>query len=106
MKKSSPEQKFALVLLIKEILSQIDEVAHLKSRGYSAALSVELLHEMCSVLRELDQDLEAQYFELLLKLAGDKEHEQKPSAMYKIAPLTEKKKRELLQKVLHQLTGT
>ncbi|MCB0358567.1 MAG: hypothetical protein KDD44_03000 [Bdellovibrionales bacterium] len=68
------DKKYALVLLIKEIMSQLDEVASLRSRGLNADLSRYLLTEMCGVLHELEPALQKLYFEYLLLLVPATSH--------------------------------
>ncbi|MBN8550071.1 MAG: hypothetical protein J0M12_12205 [Deltaproteobacteria bacterium] len=63
-------KKRSLVLLIKEILDQLNETAELKAKGGSAAVSMLLLREMCSVLRELEPELMELYLEVLPTLAS------------------------------------
>ncbi len=63
------ERRHALVLLIKEILSQVDECASLVKRGHRARLSRELLHETAKVLHE-HPEFHEEYFTLLLSLTG------------------------------------
>jgi hypothetical protein len=64
-------QKHAVVLLVKAIFDQLDEVAAIKRGGGAATLSVNLLKEMCSVLPELDEELQEFYFKALPTLAAD-----------------------------------
>ena len=64
------ESKLAMILLIREITNQLDEVAQLRSQGRDASLAIELLREMCAVVRNLRPELQELYFELLPKLAG------------------------------------
>ena len=71
--KTDPQQEYALVLLVKEIMSQLDEVATLKKKGHSAALSGLLLSEMCSVLPELGEGLKEKYFDILVSIASKAE---------------------------------
>lgn len=66
----SAERTLAMVLLVREIGDQLDEIAHLRSKGHTARIGFELLREMCEVLRELDPELQELYFELLHKLFG------------------------------------
>ena len=66
----SSVHKSAMVLLIREISDQLDEIAQLRSRGHSARIGIGMMREMCSVLRELDPELQQLYFELLPKLIG------------------------------------
>jgi len=63
------ERRHALVLLIKEILSQVDECSSLVKRGHRARLSRELLHETAKVLHE-HPEFHEEYFTLLLSLTG------------------------------------
>jgi hypothetical protein len=60
--------RLALLLLVKEILIQIDEVACLKSKGHSATISLIMLRETCSILATLEQELLEEYFSLLIRL--------------------------------------
>lgn len=59
------EQEHALVLLIKAMLEQVDEIVALQKRGHSAQLSRTLLKEMASVLPSLEEPLQLRYFDLL-----------------------------------------
>ena len=61
----SPQQLHALVLLVQEMFSQVDEVASLRRRGSSAQLSLLLLREMCAVLSELEPAVKVAYFDVL-----------------------------------------
>ena len=67
-KKVDAQTTHALVLLAKEIASQIDEIASLRKAGYDARISQQMLREMCSVLQELPEHLKEKYFEILPKL--------------------------------------
>ena len=67
--KSADERLRALVVLVKEILFQIDEVSVLMQNGHSASLSRALLQETAQILRELPDDLQQRYFEVLLALS-------------------------------------
>ena len=58
-----------MVLLIRALFDQIDEVAHLKSKGHKANISFEMLREIASVIRELEPEDFNLYQEFLLKLA-------------------------------------
>lgn len=68
----SAEQKLAIVLLIKEIFQQLDDVAGLMRKGFLANISRGLLQETSSVLKDLDPELQDKYLEILLTLI---EHE-------------------------------
>ncbi len=91
----SAEQRYALVLLIKSIMDQIDEVAYLKSNGYSAKTSQLLLEEMCKVVQEMEPSLQSAYYELLPKLTGQRVTRKKFSTEYAEGSL--KSKQKLLQ---------
>ena len=62
---SGISQSYAMVLLIKELMSQLDEVCQLKKQGHPGKLSMEVFKEMGSVLRDLEPELLEKYFELL-----------------------------------------
>ena len=66
----TPEQKYALVLYVKELMAQLDEVASLKRQGYTARISFGLFQEMCSILKELEPNLQDEYVRILVSLAG------------------------------------
>jgi hypothetical protein len=66
---SSTETKVALVLLIKSVMDQLDEISVLGHQGCSAQLSRQLLGETCGVLRELTEEQTELYFSTLLALS-------------------------------------
>ncbi|MCB0344093.1 MAG: hypothetical protein KDD66_03210 [Bdellovibrionales bacterium] len=66
-----PDKKLAMVLLIKQLMIQLNEIAYLKSKGLKADLSMYLFSEMCSVLKELEPDLVALYYDYVLKFMCD-----------------------------------
>ena len=91
-----------MVLLIKEMLSQLDEICALKKRGHKAELSMGLLRETASVLKDLPPDLIERYLELLPTLAqSDKPLEPRVSEDYviSIAPA----KRRFIERVRNDL---
>lgn len=61
----------ALVLLIKEILSLVSEIALLRHQGYSPRISEAVFQELCSVVHNLDSDLQNRYLELLPVLTAE-----------------------------------
>ena len=63
----------ALVLLVTEILHQLDEFYALRKQGSKAMISHELLREMCSVLPDLDEELQERYLEILVSISSKKE---------------------------------
>ena len=67
------QDKHALVLLVKQIFDQIDEIASLKKQGLKASISQELLKEMCSILPELTAEQKDYYNELVVKLSQSAE---------------------------------
>lgn len=58
-----------LIILIKSIFDQIDEVANLKSKNKSAKISSLMLQEMSKILPELSKEDQEKYFELLIILS-------------------------------------
>ncbi|MCB0321313.1 MAG: hypothetical protein KDD60_10340 [Bdellovibrionales bacterium] len=76
---NSKTQDYAIVLLVKEILDQIDELAGLRKKGLAGQLSLTLLQEMCAVLPELTPELQERYFEILVSV-GSKIRHVRPSA--------------------------
>ena len=64
------KQKYAMVLLIKELMSQLNDIARLKAGGSPARISMEIFRETASVLRELEPELEKLYFSLLPDIVG------------------------------------
>lgn len=58
----------ALQLLVREIAAQLDLVARLEKSGSSALISRSVLWEMCSVLRDLDEEVLSLYYEVALKV--------------------------------------
>lgn len=70
LSKITSQQLSALVLLVKSIFDQVDEIANLKKNGGQANISSLILQEMCSVLSDLPAELEQAYFSILISLAG------------------------------------
>lgn len=60
--------KLILVLLVKEILSQLDDVHAFRKAGSSGQISMYLLKEMTSVLRDLDSTTQQLYLDILVSL--------------------------------------
>ncbi len=97
-------KKRSLVLLIKEILDQVDETAELKAKGGQAAVSLLLLKEMCSVLRELEPELIDLYLEVLPTLAGATPPAMARRYSEEKAMLSEPVKRRFVERIRDQLT--
>jgi hypothetical protein len=72
MESPAQDQK-AIVLLIKQIMDQIDEIASLRKQGKKAGISRELLGEMCSILPELSEAQRDHFHDLLIKLTQHSE---------------------------------
>lgn len=96
-------QKRALVILIKEILDQLDETAQLTARGARASVSMLLFREMCTVLRELDEDLLEIYLEVLPTLASATPPVAARSVSEEKAILAEPVKRQMIERIRDQL---
>lgn len=96
-------KKRSLVILIKEILDQLDETAAITSRGGKAAVSMLLLREMCSVLRELEPELLAIYLEVLPTLASATPPPRQVRYSEETAILSEPVKRRLVERIRDQL---
>lgn len=93
----------ALVLLVKEIMGQLDEVASLRREGRRAALSIHLLREMCAVLHDLEPQYQERYLEILISTASKAEAPslRVPSDEQVSASLSPKKR--TLDRILTQL---
>ena len=102
---SSSQRKLATVLLIKEILNQVDEVADLRKRGLSAKLSQAMLAEMCTVLRELDPETQATYFEHLITLAAHSECENRTQYSEEFAHLSVRSKKKFIASIREKLVA-
>lgn len=96
-------KKRSLVLLIKEILDQVDEAAQLTRQGGKAAVSLLLLREMCSVLRELEPELLDIYFEVLPTLASATPPTVNRRFSEERAVLSEPVKRRIMERIREQL---
>jgi hypothetical protein len=70
---SNPQRDSALVLLIQSIFDQLDELAILKSKGYSGDLSSYLLKEMSSILTKLNPEEQSKYFEYIVSIGTMRE---------------------------------
>ncbi|MCB0310980.1 MAG: hypothetical protein KDD42_07085 [Bdellovibrionales bacterium] len=93
------KQTLALVLLIKEIMAQLDEVAYLRARGHKAEISVQILREMCGVLKELEPELLERYLELLPKVCADTQTPSRHSYSEEYARLVVDSKRKLIKQI-------
>ncbi len=104
MVSAETEKELALVLLIKAIFDQLDEISSLKAQGYSAAISSQILGEMSSVLKDLPlEDLEL-YHQLLLKLTAQREPSDKPKFSPQYAEYVAPSKRKLIERVRSSLS--
>lgn len=65
--RSRVREQVALRLLLREAMAQIDLVAQLRKAGSGAAISARALQETCGVLRTLEADSLATYFEVALE---------------------------------------
>lgn len=72
-RKTDVKEDYALILLIKELFSQIDEVSALRKTGAKANISFGLLQEMAKVLREIDDEVRERYLELLVLIGAESE---------------------------------
>ena len=97
-------KKRSLVLLIKEILDQLDETAELRAKGGQAAVSMLLLQEMCSVLRELEPELLDIYLDVLPTLASATPPTKVRRFSEEKAMLSEPVKRRFVERMRDQLT--
>ncbi|MCB0318967.1 MAG: hypothetical protein KDD56_09435, partial [Bdellovibrionales bacterium] len=62
-KRSNQREEAAISILLKEIISQVDQIASLKKSGFPASISLKNLSEMCGVLQSLDSDVQEKYLE-------------------------------------------
>jgi hypothetical protein len=65
----SSNVKLSLVLLVKEIMSQLDDVHAFRKAGHSGQVSMYLLKEMTSVLKDLDAQTQQLYLDILVSLS-------------------------------------
>lgn len=65
----SAQRDKALIILIKSLFDQIDEVSNLLAQGKSATISKSILEEMAKILPELHEDTREKYYELLMVLS-------------------------------------
>lgn len=61
-------ERLALSLLVKEIMSQLDLLAYLKSCGFKPGISAKVFHETCSPLAELSSESLTKYFQIAIDL--------------------------------------
>ena len=60
-------EQAAMTLLVKQIISQIDEVSYLRRCGYDARISMAALEDTCSPLKYLSPESLQKYFEIALE---------------------------------------
>ena len=101
----SAEQMMALVLLVKELLAQVDEIACLLRQGAEAKLSRHLFAEMSSVVRQLEPNLRARYFELLLKFSMSQETPDRVRYTPEYVQAVETSKKRLVKRLQQQLSS-
>lgn len=97
------ERTMALVLLVKEILDQVDDISSLKSQGCKANIGAETLKETCFVLRELDSSELERYYELLISLAGKSVPSQNKKISFEMANLMTKPRKVFVEKIKQRL---
>lgn len=96
------DQKLAMVLLVKELLSQVDECAGLLAAGHPARTSRMLLEEMSSVLKQLEPEMFAKYLHVMLTLAP-KELPKKQMPSHEYVEAVSKSKKRLISKLRERL---
>ena len=97
------KQTLALVLLVRAILDQVDEVACLKANDDSAAISKLVLSEMTSVLKDFEPELMDQYIELLIKFSSQIERPPCHSASSDYSNLSAPAKRKFISTIRENL---
>lgn len=97
------EKKKALVILVKEIFDQLDESASLLARGGDASISRLILNEMSAVLKDLDDDMQQLYFEVLPTLAAAVQPRTTPIYCDESAKLSKDIKRQFIEKIRAEL---
>jgi hypothetical protein len=95
-------ETLAMVLLVKAIFEQLDELAVLKKAGHQAKVSTMLMGEICSVLKDLDSAQQESYFSMLEKLSA---HAEPATLRYseEFSALTARSKRNFISKVRSDL---
>lgn len=73
-------ERTAITLLVRSIIEQVTDAATLRAAGHQAKITMRMLFEMCSVLKELEPHLMEMYFESLTALT-----ETAPPATKKVA---------------------
>ena len=99
------EKKRALVQLVTSIFDQVDELSALRKGSNPARLSAELLAEMCSILPDLDSELQDAYLELLVKLGSLRPPPVSITISDEIVDLSASKKRKWLSKMRYDLAA-
>ncbi len=102
-RKTDKDQDYALVLLVKEILGQVDEFYALRKTGAEGALSLAMLKEMCSVLPELEDDLRERYFDILITIGSNVERIRPTSTSEDMAVASVEPKRRTLGQIAQAL---
>lgn len=99
---NTSNETLAMVLLVKAIFEQLDELATLKKAGLKAQISSKLMGEICAVLKELDPAQQQSYFTMLEKLSA---HAEPAKLRYseEFSALTERSKRNFVTKVRSDL---
>jgi len=77
----SVDQKYFTVILVKELLAQVNEVAAAKTQNMPHESSLGILKELSSILKELSPELQEHYLEITLKLANKAQHPGKKIAI-------------------------
>ena len=88
-----------MVLLVKGILDQIDEIADLLAQAGRAKIGKEVLREMCSVIHELDEESRELYFDILLAVGARPKKPRRRTLTEEYAEVVGEKRRTLLKKV-------
>lgn len=101
--KTNINYQHAIVLLIKQMMDQVDEIASLRKQGNSAALSRQLLKEMSAILPELSSEQQEIYFETFIKLTQNISVESFASYSADYAEYSANSKRRLLSKIRSDL---
>lgn len=103
MSENDPTVTHALVILVKEMMDQLDEICAIRQSGGGAKIGIELLREMGSVLKDFDPELLSQYFNVLEKLAISVEAPKRYSVSEEYLELVKKKKLNLMKDLRERL---
>jgi CheY-like chemotaxis protein len=71
LERARSRESVAMSLLVRNIMSQIDEIAYLKACGYEGKLSVNGLRETCSTLQKLPTESQAVFLDVAVNLFQD-----------------------------------